>query len=180
MKKIIAILTTLFFLGSNFSSQAQDANNTHVQNSDSLAALMRKVFTGFHFQDVRSKNIFTYESMPDNEPIMLMYFRSDCGHCNITAAEVRDYMEWYPIQLWMVSAEPMETIKTFVKKYELDKARNTKLMQDDTKGMHQWFDFKYIPYVVLIDKSGNLIKEFHSLPKPKEIQDFLKELELAD
>lgn len=181
MKLIFAIFISIITLGACHNTYAQDTNQVHQNqlSQEELLKMMRKVFIGFSFETLdKYPKVITYEQMPNDKPILLMYFKTDCSACRIKAQDIRDYMEWYQIPMWMVSGEEPATIQSFVKEFELDKARNLMVLRDNLKGMHNWFDYKYIPFVALIDNKGNFIHEFNTLPKPAELAAFLKENEL--
>lgn len=104
---------------------------------------------------------------------MLIYFRSDCDHCEHTAQQLKTTATKYPVTIWMVSAEPLPTLRTFEEMTGLYDFDNLTVMQDHTQSMHKWFDFSKLPFIVLFDKAGKQLKTFDELPTVETIKKIL-------
>lgn len=124
-------------------------------------------FTGTDQQPLSNKDI------PKGKALMLVYFRSDCDHCQHTAQQLRKSAASYPLTIWMVSAEPIPTLQTFESMTGLYEADNLVMMQDHSQSMHTWFDFSKLPFIVLFDKQGKQRKTFEELPAPATVKKIL-------
>jgi thioredoxin-related protein len=124
-------------------------------------------FTNTENEPVSNKNI------PKGKALMLVYFRSDCDHCEHTAQQLKATAAKYPVTIWMVSAEPIPTLRTFEEMMGLYDFDNLTVMQDHTQSMHRWFDFEKLPFIVLFDKAGKQLKTFDELPTVETVKKIL-------
>lgn len=113
------------------------------------------------------------KDIPKGKPLMLLYFRSDCDHCEHTAQQLKSTASRYPLTIWMVSAEPIPTLRTFEDMMGLYDFDNLRVLQDHTQSMHRWFDFTQLPFIVLYDKNGKQLKIFSELPAVADVKKML-------
>lgn len=113
------------------------------------------------------------KDIPKGKALMMVYFRSDCDHCEHTAQQLKTTAAKYPVTIWMISAEPIPTLRTFEEMMGLMDFDNLTVMQDHTQSMHKWFDFTQLPFVVLFDKNGKQLKTFGELPSVESIKKIL-------
>jgi thioredoxin-related protein len=113
------------------------------------------------------------KDIPKGKALMLLYFRSDCDHCEHTAQQLKSTATQYPLNIWMVSAEPIPTLRTFEDMMSLYDISNLKVMQDHTQSMHRWFDFSKLPFIVVFDKNGKQLKTFDELPSAATVKKIL-------
>lgn len=139
----------------------------------SLYAQGKKI-PALHFKDTEEASV-SNKDIPKGKALMLLYFRSDCDHCEHTAQQLKTTATKYPALLWMVSAEPIPTLRTFEDMAGLYDIANLRVMQDYSQSMHQWFDFTKLPFIVLFDKNGNQLKTFDELPTVESIKKILNQ-----
>ncbi len=113
------------------------------------------------------------KDIPKGKALMLLYFRSDCDHCEHTAQQLKSTAAQYPLSIWMVSAETIPTLRTFEDMMGLYDISNLRVMQDHTQSMHRWFDFSKLPFIVVFDKNGKQLKTFDELPSSATIKKIL-------
>ncbi|MFT4062105.1 MAG: thioredoxin-like domain-containing protein [Edaphocola sp.] len=118
--------------------------------------------------------VMTNNSIPKGKALMLVYFRSDCDHCEHTAQQLKSMAAKYPAQIWMISAEPLETLRTFEEMVGLLDIDNLKVMQDGKQLMHRNFDFSKLPYIVLFNNKKVQVKIFGELPAASEVKRLLQ------
>ncbi|WP_129021559.1 peroxiredoxin family protein [Edaphocola flava] len=169
MSRFFVLAATLFcLLFTNNTASAQ-------QNSDSvILSQMRKLFYGMKFNDIRNDALVTIKDMPKDSPVLIIYFKTDCGHCRLDAERMNQLAPAYKIPIWMASYMDKAELQTFSNEFKLDKIKNLRVLHDFSKGMHNWFDFKYVPFIVLVDGKGNFIKEFNVLPSPEELEEVIR------
>lgn len=137
-----------------------------------LGLAQSKKIPTLRFTDTEN-TIVTNKDIPKGKALMLIYFRSDCDHCEHTAQQLKTTAAKYPLTIWMVSAEPLPTLRTFEEMMGLYDFDNLTVMQDHTQSMHKWFDFTKLPFVVLFDKSGKQVKIFDELPALEAVKKIL-------
>src|SRR5690606_32748011 len=113
-------------------------------------------------------------------PVLIMYFSTDCGHCVEDAKKLPALVPQYEIPFWMASAHDPELMKQFAEKFQLGAIPNLLLLHDFSKKMHNWFEFRYVPFFALIDRKGNFIAEFEKLPTPGELQEVIRTNEFLE
>lgn len=123
----------------------------------------QKRIPDLHFKDTEGAAVNT-KDIPKGKALMLLYFRSDCDHCEHTAQQLKATAQQYPAAIWMVSAEPIPTLRTFEDMMGLYDIGNLRVMQDHTQSMHRWFEFTKLPFIVLYDKNGVQKAVFEELP----------------
>ncbi|HRP88809.1 MAG TPA: thioredoxin family protein [Edaphocola sp.] len=175
IKKAIQIIS-LSVLGLTIHQNINAQEHYQYTKEDSLLlSQMRKVYTGMVFQDVFNNNaLVDINSVPNDTPVLIMYFNPDCGHCRIDATKLRDFVPQYNIPFWMISFVELKEMNQFAKEFGLKGIPGLLYLRDSTRGMHNWFTYRYVPFFALIDKKGNLIKEFDKLPQPEELQEVLR------
>jgi thioredoxin-related protein len=131
-----------------------------------------KKIPALRFTDTEN-TLVSNKDIPKGKALMLIYFRSDCDHCEHTAQQLKTTAAKYPVTIWMVSAEALPTLRTFEEMTGLYDFDNLTVMQDHTQSMHRWFDFEKLPFIVLFDKSGKQLKTFDELPTVETIKKIL-------
>jgi thioredoxin-related protein len=131
-----------------------------------------KKIPALRFTDTEN-TLVSNKDIPKGKALMLIYFRSDCDHCEHTAQQLKTTAAKYPATIWMVSAEPLPTLRTFEEMTGLYDLDNLTVMQDHTQSMHKWFDFSKLPFLVLFDKNGKQLKTFDELPTVETIKKIL-------
>ena len=101
--------------------------------------------------------------------VLLIYIRTDCDDCNQNMKVLGKMSHKYPVDIWMISPEATPKLQVFEDMYNLYDYENVFVMQDYLKSMHTWFDFGWLPFVVLFDASGNEVKRFDKLPDDQTI-----------
>ena len=119
------------------------------------------------------KELVKNSNIPVGKPLVLIYFRSDCDHCLHTAQTLKQQAKNYPATIWMVSAETIETLRTFEDMTGLYDVENLTVLQDYHQKMHTWFNFTKLPFVVIFDKKGKQLKTYDELPSAATIKKLL-------
>lgn len=169
-------LKSLFIAGIAMaaSNQAIAQDHQHAPQ-DSLSAKMRKIFYGMQFHDVFNNNsLVDINSMPADTPVLIMYYSTECGHCRLDAEKLPELVPQYEIPFWMASSHEPALLNKFADEFRLRNVPKLHFLYDFSKGMHNWFTFQYVPFIVLVDKKGNLIKEFDKLPSPELLKDVIR------
>ena len=123
----------------------------------------------FTFSDTEN-NTFTNRDIPDESPLMLIYFRTDCDECRHMAQVLQEKAEDYPVTIWMVSPNDAETLSTFAYMTGLLDKKNLQVLQDSRDMMHKWFSFTALPYIVLFDKNRDRLQVYTSLPDVETVK----------
>lgn len=162
-----------------FVAKAQDHH--HHNDPNSVEAQMRKIYHGMEFHDFFDNNkLVNIESMPADTPVFIMFFSTDCGHCRLDAQKLPNLVPQYEIPFWMITAHDADLMAKFASDFKIKGIPNLLYLQDFSKKMHNWFEFRYVPFFALIDKKGNFIKEFEKLPTPEELKEVIRTNEFLE
>lgn len=137
-----------------------------------LCPAQSKKIPALKFTDTENE-LISNKNIPKGKALMLIYFRSDCDHCEHTAQQLKTTATKYPATIWMVSAEPLPTLRTFEEMAGLYDLGNLSVMQDHTQSMHKWFDFTKLPFIVVFDKNGKQLAIYDELPSVATIKKLL-------
>jgi thiol-disulfide isomerase/thioredoxin len=116
----------------------------------------------------------TYTTPADlkkNQPVMLIYFAPDCGHCQKLISDMKPYMKSLKdIQVIMVTFSDIRMVKTFQNDYGLTAWPNFIL---GTEGysytVQRYYHLQHTPYIAIYDHSGKLVKAYEKAPEIKEL-----------
>lgn len=129
----------------------------------------QKSIPDFHFTDT-DKTPFSKKNIPKGKALLLIYFRSDCDHCEHTAMELKTGAKQYPGMIWMVSGEDVAALQTFESMMGLFDIPNLKVLQDKKHQMHTFYNFTQLPFIVLYNASGRFVKQFDELPSAEVVK----------
>ncbi len=115
----------------------------------------------------------TPSSLPQGKPLILAYFRTDCDNCRFAASQIKERAVDYPAQIWMISPEEQDMISVFEEMNGLYGLPSLTVAQDDTKSMHDWFQFEEIPFYVLFDGQGRQLATFPTFPDQATVKKYL-------
>lgn len=122
----------------------------------------------FLFQDTEG-NAFSKKDIPAHTALLLVYFRTDCDECRHTAQLIQENAAQYPLMIWMVSPNDLETLGVFEYMTGLLRLNNVQVLQDNHDLMHKLFSFSALPFVVLFDSEGEQVKTYDFLPDAKTV-----------
>lgn len=151
---------SLLFLLIVISANAQNESNKSIPDSLIFISLDNIILT---------KNDIT-----KNKPFLIIYYDPDCSHCQQMGKELAGWIGQYPdMAIWLISVYPDAAIKEYLTQSGIFPAKKLTVLKDYSESMHRWFDFAYVPLMLLYSKDGKLIKDFDQLPSPTELSQVL-------
>lgn len=154
-----------------------------------LFALMWTVaFQKLESQKTQSKNFATLPSMTliatDTTPvdlvnwskhIVLLYFNSDCDHCQYEALEIKNNFDRLRnTKIIFMSSEPLSKIRDFAEAVQLNTCGNIHFTYIDAKDASSTFGPLAIPHIFIYGPDKKLKKEFKGETKIEAILTFLQ------
>jgi len=123
----------------------------------------------FSFKTLENEE-FTNTNLKSNTATVFIYFNSECDFCQHEAQSISEHLEQFKeIQLLFVSTEDIETIKAFAKTYNLLTQQNITFLHDSTYTFSNRFDANAIPYILIYNKSQELVKKHKGQLNPDAI-----------
>jgi thiol-disulfide isomerase/thioredoxin len=151
MKKLLIFILAAFSI--HFvSAQEFDTIPKYQKDSSHLPA-----FTVLQTDSTYSND----KKIPDNKPVVIIYFSPECGHCQITADEFRTRMkDMKDIYFVWVSYYPLPEIREFAKKFRLQQFNNIMIGRDENYAIPSYFKVQYTPYMAVYNKEHHLVKTY--------------------
>ncbi|MFY7899430.1 MAG: TlpA family protein disulfide reductase [Chitinophagaceae bacterium] len=166
MKYLLFLGCMIVFYGTLFSQ------DTYVVDTVPAYLKTKKLPNFSIVTDIKKKDttIFTQNNLPENTPVVIIYFSPECGHCEIEAKQIGLHMDSLRKAFFVfVSYHPLEKIKAFSEKYYLNKFSNIVVGRDIAYYIPVFFKVKYTPFVAVYDKNKNLIKVYEQGSEIKEL-----------
>lgn len=102
---------------------------------------------------------YTKNDLTPGKATVFIYFNSTCDYCQHEAQDIaQNISEFSETQLVFVSTEPLEVIERFAKSYGLLDHENVDFVQDPNWTFATEFDAVSIPFLLIYDETGTLVK----------------------
>lgn len=137
---------------------------------DSLPYMKNPSFPAFEMQLADSATVFNTYYVKKGKPIVVIFFSPECDHCQHMTEDMLAHMkELKKATILMVTPQPLEQLREFNKKYELDKYKNI----TTGKELHFFFFGFYspgsFPFIAVYDKDKQLVTSWNGGVKIEEL-----------
>jgi thioredoxin-related protein len=114
---------------------------------------------------------YTYEQLPKNKAVILIYFSPTCEHCKVFTENMLKRMHKFKnVQLVMMSYEDIREVKSFDDIYKLSSYQNIRVGSEGyTFIVQKYYNIQRFPFVAEYDKYGKLKKIIRGNLKPEEM-----------
>lgn len=155
MKRIILII----LIAIPFLSYSQ------AKNYDTLPPYLKtKTIPNFSILDCHTTTDSIWinnSSLPKGKPVVFIYFSPECSHCEYETEEIKRHMDSLKNATFVfVSYHPIEKIKAFFDKYNLDKYPNIVMGRDPKYFIPSFFRVEFTPFVAIYTPQGNFVKAY--------------------
>lgn len=171
MKKI---LLASLLLSINFFTFCQNKKSTDIIPlviKDSLPKYAKnkvipsfKILIGVSKKDAAGKmdsTWFSNENLPNNRPIVIIYFSPECSHCVHEMKEIEKKMDSLKNAFFVfASYHPLDSIKNFEIKYNISSYPNIAMGRDTKYFLPVYYDVKYTPFMAVYDTHKNFAKAY--------------------
>jgi thiol-disulfide isomerase/thioredoxin len=119
---------------------------------------------------------FSTDNLPKNKPVVLVYFSTECGHCQLEAQELSKSMDKFKevTFLFVGFHHSVSEIKTFGEKYGLSKFNNIWLCKEAKFFLISYYYIEFTPFIAIYDSNKKFVKEFRNGAKPEELAEALQ------
>jgi cytochrome oxidase Cu insertion factor (SCO1/SenC/PrrC family) len=159
----IKIYITIFLLSITFLSGTINAQSNKVPP----------------FRMVQSDGkIFMAQYLPIGKPIVILYFSPDCEECQkFTSALISRIDDFRNVSFAMITYQPPETLKAYVKKNNLGVYENIYAGTEyPTLFVRNYYNVIHFPFMALYNKNGDLVKKYTS--KEVDLNDLLSNIKM--
>jgi len=162
---LIAVLCTGAYLGSNilrgYEQRAQVEEN-------------RQTLPAFSFQGLAGQ-AFELGDLAAGQPMLVIYFHSDCDYCQYEARAIRDSLHRFAeANVVLVSDEPIERLREFGEAYDLLSAPNVYILHDANGDFKRLFGTSSVPSIFIYNRSRELVKHYKGETKIEAILTYLE------
>lgn len=167
MSKKIIKLTILIFVLSLIGFLSYKVF-TKTQEKKAIANSI-KTIPEFSFTTL-GNSVFSRNNLNSNLQTIFIYLNSECEFCQHEAHSISESTdEFNDIQLVFISTEPIEKIKAFSEKHNLNNKENIIFLNDKSNNFSTLFSATSIPFILIYDKEQNLIKAHKGQLNAKEM-----------
>ena len=118
---------------------------------------------------------FTRNQLPEDKPVVIVYFSPDCGHCQMTAKEFVNSMDKLKnVEMIWVSYHTPQQIKDFADTYGLSHFKNVVFGRDPNYFFVPFYKIAFTPFMAVYDKKGKFLQDFKAGTDPQTIAQLLK------
>jgi len=129
----------------------------------------------FKLLKIDSTSYFTKNDLKKNKSVLIILFNPDCDHCKHEIEEIiKDMDEFKNIQIVMATMMPFDLMKSFYEKYGLAKFDNITMGRDFQYLLPSFFQIRFMPYLAMYDKKGNLLTTFEGTMKIEDLVNVFK------
>ena len=166
MKTMLLFITFVCFSLTSFSQQ----------DSVTLAPYQRfPTIPPFQLLKMDSSSYFTKNDLKKNRPVLIMLFNPDCEHCKHETEEIiKNIDQLKDVQIVMATMMGFDAMKSFYEKYDLQKFDNIHVGKDTKYTLPTFYQIRFMPYLAMYDKKGNLITTFEGSMKIDELINVFK------
>ena len=166
MKKISLLLILCFLATLSFSQP----------DSVTLAPYQRfPTIPPFKLLKIDSSSYFTKNDLKKNKPVLIMLFNPDCDHCKHETEEIiKNIDQLKDVQVVMATMMGFDAMKSFYEKYDLQKFENITVGQDTKYTLPVFYHIRFMPYLAMYDKKGNLLTTFEGSMKIDDLVNTFK------
>jgi thiol-disulfide isomerase/thioredoxin len=122
--------------------------------------------------------VFKAENLPVGKPIVIIYFSPDCEEClKLTEDLLKRLNDFKKASITMVTYLPVEYVKQFVKKYNLNIYPNIYVgTEGNSFIIRYYYNIQTFPFMALYNKNGDLIKSYYKEDNLEDLSLRLRDL----
>ncbi|MFT4153633.1 TlpA family protein disulfide reductase [Parafilimonas sp.] len=137
-------------------------NLLYAQEMDTIPPYQKDSLHIPAFTVLKTDSTYTNDkAVPNDKPVVIIYFSPECGHCQITADEFsRKMKEMKDIFFVWVSYYSLPEVRDFAKKFNLQQFNNIIIARDENYAIPSYYRVKFTPFMALYNKAHHLIKTY--------------------
>jgi len=109
-----------------------------------------------------SITLFDPGQVPEGKPIVVMYFRPNCPHCQEeTKTFVKNIEDLKTVRIYMLAGADFKDLKEFYQSYHLDQYQNITVGKDYEHSFARVFRPKAVPYMAIYNTKKNLVRVYY-------------------
>jgi thiol-disulfide isomerase/thioredoxin len=129
----------------------------------------------FKLLKIDSSSFFTKNDLKKNKPVLIILFNPDCEYCKHETEEIIKNIDRFKnVQIIMSTNMPLSMMKDFYEKYDLEKFENITVGRDFQYILPSFYKIKFMPYLAMYDKKGNLLTTFQGSMKIEDLVSVFK------
>lgn len=118
---------------------------------------------------------FTDKDVPQNKKLLVMFFSTDCGFCQVETDSIKVSMTSLDqVEIVMVTFDTQDKITTFEKTNDLLKYKNLVVGRDVKYFFIPFYEITATPFLALYDSNGKYLTSFRGIVPIRKIIDSFK------
>ncbi len=124
---------------------------------------------------------FTNADLPNDRPIILIYFSPECGHCQHEMKEIEKNIDSLKDAFFVFASRfPVDSIKKFEVKYNTGKYPNMVFGKEASYYLPVFFDIKFTPFMAIYDKKKQFVKSYDQGVEMHELDQLIAKLSVEN
>lgn len=109
-----------------------------------------------------STTLYHAQDIPSGKPIVMVYFRPDCPHCQLeTKSLVSRIGDLQNFRIYFLTGADFDDAKSYAHYFHLDQYPNIIVGKDHEHSFTRVFQPSSIPFMVIYDSNKKLLKVYH-------------------
>lgn len=126
----------------------------------------------FEYQNVDSPAATNSSKLPTGRPILLIYFKTDCPHCQQETRMIHDRLSFFKnSDIYFLSYMPADSIKMYRSKFMTNGGSNVTFARDINYSFAKLFRPTTIPLVAVYSSDKRLVKLFTGETEIEKIEE---------
>ena len=144
MKPIITVFIFMFFA----SCHTQQKREAALYNLPTFQMLLTD-----------SVSLLNTENIPTGKPIIFLFFRPDCTHCQKETQAILDNMDSFKdTHIYMLTNAAIPEIRIFSQNFKLNNYKNFTIGRDYNHSFFRLFRPSSVPFIAIYDGQKQLLK----------------------
>lgn len=153
MKKLLLFFLTCSIFLKSFSQQEENNLPPYLQVP---------IVPPFSITETNN-NIFKKDDLPSRKTIVIIYFNTECKHCETLIQNITDSIQFVSKTFFVLACyNKLERIAEFEEKYKLKSFKNIRVGRDEKYFLPTFYKVRFTPFTAVYNKKGDLIKAYEN------------------
>lgn len=109
-----------------------------------------------------SETVFHSQNITKGKPVVIIYFRPDCPHCQAETKSIIDNIgSLHDFEFYFLSSATLSEIRNYQRIFRLDQCSNILIGKDYEHSFRQAFHPASVPYIAIYNKEKKLMKIYY-------------------
>ena len=108
--------------------------------------------------------------LPENKPVLIVYFNPECGHCQLIAKEFgKEIDQFRDLEMVWASYQKPAEIDSFAHEYKLSGFPNVHFGRDTRYYIPVFYKIRFTPFMAAYNRKGKLLEVWDEGTIPEKV-----------